>query len=139
MALQRSAGNQAVGAILARFRSEEHGAKRQAGLTLDGLGPITLESVRPEGKGTRRFTLTLRGHSATAELNAAARNGRVFEQGTLVIGGLTFELKGVVISSLQISGDVLTLEIDAASASSKREANEDEKPQPTPRAELPPG
>ena len=63
----------------------------------------------------------------------------MFEQGTLVIGGLTFALKGVVISSLEISGDVLTLELDAASASPKREAKEGEKPQPTPRAEAPPG
>ena len=138
MALQRSAGNQAVGAILARLNSEEHG-RRQATLTLDGLGPITLESVAPEGKGNRRFTITIRGHSATAELNAAARNGRVFEHGTLVIGALAFELKGVVISSLQMNGEMVTVELDAAAADPKRPSAEDEKPKETPRAEVPPG
>jgi hypothetical protein len=140
MALQRSAGNQAVGAILARFRSEEHAAaKPQASLTLDSLGPIALESVEAQGKGNGRFAITFRGHSATAALTAAHRNAQVFETGTLVFGGITHELKAVSIASLKIDGDVLALEIEVGAAHPKRPAEEEKKEEPAPRAELPPG
>jgi hypothetical protein len=138
-ALQRSAGNQAVGAILARLRSEERAAKPQASLMLDSLGPIALESVEAQGKGTRSFAITFRGHSATAALAAAYRNARVFETGTLVFGGTTYELKAVTISSLNVDGDVLTLELDASAAYPKRPAEEDKKEEPAPRFEVPRG
>jgi hypothetical protein len=125
LALQRNAGNQAVGAILARFKGEEQTGKRRVTLELDGIGAIDVESV--QARGTTRFTVTIRGHAVTAALNAAARNGTIFENGRLTLGNMRIELKGVLIAGLELNGDLVTLELDATSAETKYGPDEEEK------------
>jgi hypothetical protein len=127
-ALQRSAGNQAVGAILARFQDEEHtkAGNRRAILELEGLGTVEIESASLQGKST--LNITVREHAMTAQLHAAARNGTSFEHGRLVIGAASFDLRGVVIASIQMSGDVVSLTLDCSGITTTPAEVEEEAP-----------
>jgi hypothetical protein len=126
-ALQRSAGNQAVGAILARFRSEEHARlpNRQAVLEIEELGTLELESVSMDEK-SKSISLTLKGTAKTAELLAAQRNGRTFAQGRLMVGGMTFELRGIAVASVQVSGDMVSVELSLEGFNQAKEPAEEE-------------
>jgi hypothetical protein len=130
LALQRNAGNQAVGAILARFKSEENTGRRRTTLELDGLGTVDAESVSPRG-GQTRYAVTLRGHSLTAQLAAAARNGTIIDTARIVVGNMRIELKGVVIAGLEMNGEMISLELDASSAEVKYGPDAEDKDEDT--------
>jgi hypothetical protein len=125
LALQRNAGNQAVGAILARFQEEEHGAKRRSTLQLDGIGSVDVESVKPRGVGG--YELTIRGHSLTAALTAAARNASIIEHARILIGNMRIELRQVLIADLELNGELISLQLDAQSAETKWGPSEDDE------------
>jgi hypothetical protein len=128
-ALQRSAGNQAVGAILARFKSEEHTrlGHRQAILELEGLGTLELESVSV-GRENDSLSLTVRGHAMTAELLAAQRSGKSFARGRLVVGDMSFDLRGIVVANVQVSGDLVSVELSCEGIAKTKEPAGEEDP-----------
>jgi hypothetical protein len=137
-ALQRTAGNQAVGAILARFQAEEHAevGNRRVTLQLDGLGTVGLESASLKREDT--ISVVVRGHSTTAQLHAAARNGTIFPHGKLLIGATSFDLRGIVISSIEMSGELVSLELSCSGISTTPAETEDEEPSRRWDHDLPP-
>jgi hypothetical protein len=114
-----------VGAILARFTESVHGAKTRATLRLDGIGAVDLESVKP--RGASGYEVTLRGHSLTAALTAAARNGTIIEHARILIGNMRIELKQVLIANLRMDGETISMELDAQSAETKWGPSEDDE------------
>jgi hypothetical protein len=123
LALQRSAGNRAVSALLARSpddtkaKDDEKGARA----TLSGIGTIPLLSVSfdvnrtPGGRGgeggappPREIVFFSKIGEHSAKLTQAVIDGRPMEVEVILPGGgstLRLKLKGAIVSSYSTSGD----------------------------------
>jgi hypothetical protein len=113
---------------LARFKSEEHArVGKRTILEIEELGTLELESVSI-GEKHDTVSLTLRANEMTAALMAASRNGQTFEHGRLVVGDISFDLRGIVVASVQVSGDMVSVELSCTGISKTQEEGEKEKP-----------
>lgn len=125
LALQRSAGNHAVGALLARSPDgapvkEKEKATSGAQATLSGIGTIPLTSVsfgagrpvtrrrdREEEPPVQEITLTSKVGEHSAKLQRASiEGGAMAVEVTLTRGSSTFRIKleGALVSSYTTSG-----------------------------------
>jgi Type VI secretion system effector, Hcp len=124
LALQRSAGNHAVTALLARSpdvtkprEEEKSAAAAGARATLPGIGTIALLSVdfggrRPTGREgeeppVREIVLSSKSGEHSAKLSKAALDGKPMEVEVIVPRGrstLRLKLKGAIVSSYSTSG-----------------------------------
>jgi hypothetical protein len=134
LALQRTAGNQAVARSLAVARDakappkpEEKGEERKSTVSIEisGLGTIDLESLQMEGprgpgaggQGRRRpgeregeqkprmaVNATMRMNDKASELHRAMLSGKPFETVVIRIGTLTVTMKNAMLTSVSVSG-----------------------------------
>jgi type VI protein secretion system component Hcp len=125
LALQRSAGNQAVSALVARSPAGDEKESAKGGgarATLADIGTIQLLSVsfptsapagtgrsadREQGEPTvRELVLTSRAGEHSPKLARAASDGKTMEVEVIVSGRKAMRLKltGAVVSSYQMSG-----------------------------------
>ena len=139
LALQQSAGNQAVGALLARAPDGEPGKTERpegtAQVTLGGIGTIQVQSVQlpastggaGSGSGGRRrekpaggqLTFTSRVGPHSSALVRASAEGKGMNGRVDFPGGLHLELSNALVSSYQVSkaddGDTETWTIEVES------------------------
>ena len=115
LALQRSAGNQAVTGLLARDtkpKEKEKTAAPGAQATLSGIGTIALRSVsfppqagRPgdpkDGPRELVFTSDVGEHSA--KLMRASLDGKAMTVEIVMPGGMTLKLEGAIVGSYSTS------------------------------------
>jgi len=125
LALQRTVGNRAVGAMLARdakaAEAEPMDAKAPAGagahIALGELGKIALESIAPPGGGAvgsggsgsaelkfDQLNLTSRTGDHSAKLGEAMAKGKHFESAVIDAGRVVYRMTDVIVSSLVHSG-----------------------------------
>jgi hypothetical protein len=112
LALQRTVGNHAVAALLAREAPKQEPAHALA--IIDGLGAIPLESVslgNEQKGGSREKPVTTREISAmskqgehSAALQRASVEGQVFEVELLIGDKLRVKLHKAMISSFSTNG-----------------------------------
>ena len=133
LALQRSAGNQAVSALVARTPAADTKEGERSGeprATLPGVGTIRLLSVslppsrpggtgRPGGRGEqepaiRELTVTSRAGAHTPALAKAANDGRAMTVEIVLPGEkiVRLTLTGAIISAYQTSGGGQSGEIE---------------------------
>jgi hypothetical protein len=117
MELQRSAGNQAVGALLARDAEKQDAGDRGTSVTLvlpDPFGVLPVEAFTMAGEES--ITVTVPSSAVTPALFEAASNGKELATAKLSTSYLELEMKGVIISSIQVSaGGSTSFTVNAAS------------------------
>jgi type VI protein secretion system component Hcp len=117
LALQRSAGNRAVGAVLARAPDTKEKPKAPAATgyaaTLPGIGTIELQSLSfgsdrtsPGGGGggdrdqsPREMTFSSKVGEHSTKLQQALGDGRAMDVVVTMPGGVKLTLKGAIVSS----------------------------------------
>ena len=134
LALQSTAGNRAVAAMLARepdapVQADAKGAPKDKPpappsgphVVLGGIGAIALEGFSMAGRQTpggggrgqgrerdrpppQEFQLTTRSGSHSSDLMRAATNGKGMDGEIVLKGGVKIVLKGAMITSYQVSG-----------------------------------
>jgi hypothetical protein len=128
--LQRSAGNRAVSALLARDEAKEHpsGVEERTIVMPDPIGTLKLESFSPKGND---IELVIESSPADAELMKAGTDGKLFDEVTIKYGPLTLTLTSVIISRVSISsGGTISVSLNAAKR--HEEYKKDEPPEGTP-------
>src|SRR3954467_580398 len=121
LALQRSAGNRAVGAALARAPDTKEKPQAPAGTgytaTLPGIGTIELQSLsltsrQPPGGGTggiggenspREMMLTSKVGEHSSKLQQALADGHAMDVEVVMSGGVKLTLKAAIVSSYSVS------------------------------------
>ncbi|HEX4521302.1 MAG TPA: hypothetical protein VH063_17110 [Gaiellaceae bacterium] len=119
MELQRSAGNQAVGALLSRDADRAPEGERSTSTTLvmpDPLGVLPVEAfTMPRGERDTTITITIPAAAVTPALMNASANGTVFPTATLSTGYMSYQLLSVIVASVQLgSGGGATITLNAA-------------------------
>lgn len=117
LALQRSAGNHAVGALIAR-ETKEREAPAAAGLaSLKGMDPIPIESasmldgppVAGGGGAAKRkaeeVRVLSRAGEHSAKLMEANAQGKRFETAEIEVRGLRIALRGAAVSEYTVASD----------------------------------
>ena len=110
--LQRSAGNRAVSAYLARepLPADVKQETKVTGphATLPGIGTIPLRSVGfGDGKSAapRELSMSSAVGKHSSQLTKAMLDGRAMEVEVVLAGGLVLKLKGAIVSSYATSSD----------------------------------
>lgn len=140
LALQRSAGNQAVTALLARSPDTQEKAAAGPTAKVGDIGTIPIESVnfdlRRLGGGTagrgreeapKELTLSSRAGKHSARLQKAAVDGTAMDVEIRVPHGkstIVITLKNAMISGYQTSGENETWQLNAQSISHAVEGEE---------------
>jgi hypothetical protein len=107
--LQRSAGNRAVSALIARDDAKEQASETDA-RTVEMPKPIGTLELLSFGRDGSNVNVVVSGSAADPLLIQAAAEGRLFDQVTIRHGTLTITLKSVVIShAAPGSGDTISL------------------------------
>ena len=109
--LQRSAGNQAVTAMLvqrdrAKPRRKPVSApepKSSVIVEIPGIGDFGVDSVQPDAK-TKAVTVTMPVSKGTVKLYNASTSGKALDIVTIRMRGVTIEMTSVIISSFAFSG-----------------------------------
>jgi hypothetical protein len=113
--LQRSAGNRAVSAMIARDEKKEPepGAAVKTLAMPDPIG--TLELLSYTRSGGQGINVIVRSSAADPLLMRAATNGQLFDQVTIEYGYITITLKSVAIShAARTSDDAISLSLNFA-------------------------
>jgi hypothetical protein len=121
LALQRTAGNRAVSAMLARQETADAPAALDAGgaasggssLTLGDIGPIPVTTASLRGADSIEVVLEL-GPDAQ-RLFAAAQAGRMFPRAVVTINSVQVTLSKVMMSSPQVSNGLMLVTLQGES------------------------
>jgi hypothetical protein len=141
LALQRSAGNQAVSGMLARTPDTKEKAATGPTAKVGDIGTIPIESVNLDlgrlggqgGTGTKReeppkeLTLTSRVGKHSAELQKAALDGTAMDVEIRIPHGKTtvvITVKNALISGYHVSGETESWQLHAQSISHAIEGEE---------------
>ena len=141
LALQRSAGNQAVSGMLARAPETKEKAAAGPTAKVGEIGTIPIESVNldvgrlagPGGAGSKReeapkeLTLTSRIGKHSADLQRAAIDGRAMDVEIRIPHGKTtvvITVKNAIVSSYHASGESESWQLNAQSISHAIEGEE---------------
>ncbi len=114
MQLQRTAGNKAVGSLLARDADKAEAKEKGTSTTLvmpDPIGVLPLESYSMAGPD--EIAVTASSSGADPLLFKAAADGTFFPVVKLSGAGLEITLTEVVISSVQISHEHIMFRLNA--------------------------
>jgi hypothetical protein len=115
MQLQRTAGNKAVGSLLARDADKADAQEKGTNATLvmpDPIGVISLESYSMAGP--EEIAVTAASSGADPSIFRAGANGTYFAVVKLSNPYLEITLQEVIISSVQISGGHIMFKVNAA-------------------------
>jgi hypothetical protein len=104
--LQRSAGNRAVGSLLAREADKAEAADAERSATIvfpDPIGALVVESYKL-GKGSSELEVSVASSAADPLLVEAANRGTLYKTLSVSTSYLDVKVFDAIISSVQLSG-----------------------------------
>ncbi len=119
--LQRTAGNQAVGAMLTRDADEKGAETKGTNFTLvlpDPLGVLPVDAFTMTGDYA--LTIVIPASAFSPALMDAAAKGKEFATAKLSSPHLEFQMSGVIISSVQLGSGSVSFTLNAATMTKER-------------------